>query len=137
VTRNSRIQCTYSHITYILDAYKRYVKETGAVFDNTTGLLRIDSDRYKKLKSLHFNIGGHTYELNRNAQIWPRALNTLIGGDKDLVYLVVNDLGPDLSKDIGFIAGMTFLERFYVVFDSGSYRVGLAKTQFTNSTNIN
>jgi len=107
------------------------------VFDNTTGLLRIDSDRYKKLKSLYFDIGGHIYEFNRNAQIWPRALNTLIGGEKDLVYLIVNDLGPDLSKNMGFIAGMTFLERFYVVFDSGTYRVGLAKTQFTNSMNIN
>jgi hypothetical protein len=38
---------------------------------------------------------------------------------------------------MGFVAGMAFLERFYVVFDSRRHRVGLANTQFTDSMNIN
>lgn len=93
--------------------------------------------QYKKLQSLYFNIEGRTYEFNSNAQIWPRALNHLIGGQEDLVYLVVSDLGPDLSEEMGFILSMTFMERFYVVFDSRRHRVGLANTEFTHSMNIN
>jgi len=127
----------YSHLTYISDPYRQYVKSTGAKLDNATGLLSINSDQYKKLQSLYINIEHRTYEFNANAQIWPRALNELIGGKKDLVYLIVNDLGPDVSQEFGFVAGMTFLERFYVVFDSRRHRVGLANTQFTNSTNFN
>ena len=100
-------------------------------------MLRINLDQYKKLQSLYINIEDRTYEFNANAQIWPRALNELIGGEKDLVYLIVSDLGPDLSEEMGFVAGMTFLERFYVVFDSCHHRVGLANTQFTDLMNIN
>ncbi|KAI0279620.1 acid protease [Russula aff. rugulosa BPL654] len=119
------------------EMYNIYVNATGATLDQTTGLLRINMDQYKKLQSLYFNIEGHTYEFNANAQIWPRALNQLIGGEKDLVYLIVSDLGPETSQETGFIAGMTFLQRFYVVFDSCENRVGLANTQFTDSMNIN
>jgi hypothetical protein len=98
-------------------------------------MLRISLDQYKKLQSLYINLENRTYEFNANAQIWPRALNELIGGSKDFVYLIVSNLGPD--QEMGFVAGMTFLERFYVVFDSRRHRVGLANTQFTNSTDIN
>ena len=97
----------------------------------------IDLDQYKKLQPLYFNVGDRTYEFNANAQIWPRALNYLINGKKDLVYLIVNDLGPDLSQQMGFVAGMTFLERFYFIFDSRHFRVGIANTQFTDSMDIN
>jgi hypothetical protein len=127
----------YSHLTYILEAYDIYVLATGALLDKTTGLLSIDLDRYKRLQSLYFDVEGRTYEFNANAQAWPRALNHLIGGKPDLVYLVVTDLGPDLSKEMGFVAGMTFLERFYVVFDGRRHRVGLANTKFTDSMDIN
>ena len=127
----------YIRLTYILEMYNIYVKATGATFDQTTGFLRINLDQYKKLQSLYFNIEGHIYEFNANAQIWPRTLNQLIGGEKDLIYLIVSDLGPETSQETGFIAGMTFLQRFYVVFDSCENRVGLANTQFTDSMNIN
>ena len=100
-------------------------------------MLRITLDQYQKLQSIYFTIENRTYEFNANAQIWPRALNHLIGGEKDLVYLIVNDIGPDLSKEMGFVAGLTFLERFYVVFDSRRHRCGLANTQFTDSMDIN
>jgi cathepsin E len=127
----------YGHLTYILDAYNIYVKATGAILDNTTGFLRINSNQYTKLQSLYFNIEDRTYEFNANAQIWPRALNDLIGGEKDFVYLLVNDLGPDVSQEMGFLAGMPFLERFYAVFDSRRHRVCLANTLFTDSMIIN
>jgi saccharopepsin len=133
VTHDSKI--IFSHLIYILDAYNLYVKATGALFDENIGLLRISLDQYKKLQPLYVKIGHRTYEFNANAQIWPRALNELIGGKKDLVYLIVNDLGPDAG--MGFVAGMTFLERFYAVFDSCHRSVGLANTQFTKSTDIN
>jgi len=134
VTRDSKINI-YSHPTYTLDAYNFYVKATGAVLDENTVLLMINLDQYKKLQPLYVKIEDRTYEFNANAQIWPRALNEQIGGNKDLIYLIVNDLGP--GAGMGFVAGMTFLERFYAVFDSRRHRIGLANTQFTDSMNIN
>jgi cathepsin E len=35
---------------------------------------------------------------------------------------------------VNFICGMSFLERFYSVFDTENGRVGLATTPFTNAT---
>lgn len=131
--------CGLSHIIYVtLDAYDRYLDVTGAVFDNRTGIPRITPEQFKKLKSLFFEIDGVTYELIPNAQIWPRALNTLLGGEVDSVYLVVSDLGPEVSGTfkLDFIIGMTVLERFYSVFDTTNERVGLATTRFTYA-NIN
>jgi hypothetical protein len=99
---------------------------------------RINSTQYSNLKSLFFDIGGITYELNANAQIWPRSLNNVINGDNDGIYLAVSDIGPLFSPGtIDFIAGITFLNRFYAVFDTTKQSVGLATTQFTNSTSIN
>jgi hypothetical protein len=69
--------------------------------------------------------------LIQNAQIWPRALNTAIGGDEDSIYLAVQDLG-DNYPGVNFICGIAFLERFYSVFDTGNSRVGLARTAFTD-----
>ncbi len=117
-----------------LDAYNKYVNATGAVFDNSTRLLRIDNTQYENLQSLSFVIGNSTFKLTPNAQIWPRALNTiLVGGDTNSTYLVIQDLGRSFPG-VGFICGMTFLERFYSVFDTGNGRVGLASTPFTNAT---
>src|SRR5258708_3011066 len=90
VAHDSKI--IFSHLIYILDAYNLYVKATGAVLDGNTGLLMISLDQYKKLQPLYVKIEDRTYEFNANAQIWPRALNEQIGGNKDLVYLIVNDL---------------------------------------------
>jgi cathepsin E len=101
---------------------------TGAVYDENIDLLRITPVQYKNLQSLFFDIGGRQYELNANAQIWPRALNIEMGGDNNSVYLVVFDLG---SSEFGFIAGMAFLERHYSVFDTNHSRVGFATTPFT------
>lgn len=61
-------------------------------------------------------------------------LNTDIGGTSDYVYLIVNDLGDDGESGLQFINGMTFLERFYFVYDVGSSQVGFATTSYTDAT---
>ena len=106
---------------------------TGAIYDEQTGFLRITQAQYGNLQSLFFNIGGSQYELIANAQIWPRAYNNLIGGETDSIYLVVYDLGQELSQELGFIAGMALLERLYCVFDTTNSRVGFATTKFTSA----
>ena len=40
------------------DAYSKYKSATGGTEDSSTGLLRISSSQYNKLKTLNFNIGG-------------------------------------------------------------------------------
>ncbi|CCL99078.1 uncharacterized protein FIBRA_01090 [Fibroporia radiculosa] len=115
-------------------AYKAYERATGATYDENTGLLRLTTAEYDKLESLYFNIGETTYEFTANAQIWPRSLNTAIGGTSEYVYLIVNDLGSDAETGLDFINGMTFLERFYFVYDAGNSQVGFATTPYTNAT---
>ncbi|KAH9057488.1 aspartic peptidase A1 [Lactarius vividus] len=116
------------------DAFNRYKSATGAVLDNTTGLLKITSTQFNNLQSLFFTTGGRSFELTANAQIWPRALNTFIGGTSGSIYLVVNDIGSPTGSGLDFINGYTFLERFYSVFDTTNNRVGFATTAFTTAT---
>ena len=128
--------CTNSSPT--LDAYDRYMKATGAVYDNTTQLLRITLEQYNDLQSLYFIVDDTTYELIPNAQILPRTTNTgIIGGDNDHLYLVVFDLGQIDSTGLDYIAGMTFLQRYYSVYDQDCPSVGFAKTPFTDVMDIN
>lgn len=115
-------------------AYDKYQKATGATYDDDTGLLRITTAQYDKLDSVYFDIGGTSYEFTANAQIWPRSLNEDIGGSSDYVYLVINDLGDDAETGFDFINGMTFLERYYFVYNSGSNEVGFAPTSYTYAT---
>ncbi|KAH9903125.1 family A1 protease [Cubamyces lactineus] len=116
------------------DAFATYQSLTGGVLDPTTGLLRITPEQFANLKSLFFHIGMNTFEFTPNAQIWPRAINSAIGGTDDAIYLVINDIGTPSGSGLDFIDGMTFLERFYYVFDSANSRVGLANTAFTHAT---
>ncbi|OBZ79197.1 Polyporopepsin [Grifola frondosa] len=116
------------------DAIARYQSATGAVLDNTTGLLRLTTAQFANLQSLFFVINGVTFELTANAQIWPRALNTAIGGNTNSVYLIVGSIGTPSGEGLDFINGMTFLERFYAVFDTANSRVGFAQTPFTTAT---
>ncbi|EKM61625.1 uncharacterized protein PHACADRAFT_204793 [Phanerochaete carnosa HHB-10118-sp] len=101
------------------DALQNYQKATGANLDNATGFLRISSWQYDNLQNLDFNIGGNTYALTPNAQIWPRSLNSYIGGDSYHVYLIVGDIGSDFGEGFDFINGQTWLERFYSVYVAG------------------
>ncbi|OBZ76836.1 Polyporopepsin [Grifola frondosa] len=116
------------------DALARYQNVTGAVPDSNTGLLTITPAQFANLQSLFFHIGDVTYELTPNAQLWPRALNTAFGGTEDGIYLIIGDLGSESGEGLDFINGMTFLERFYFVYDSGNNQAGFATTPFTYAT---
>ena len=54
-----------------------------------------------------------------------------IGGVENAIYLIVNDLGDIGGGGLDFINGMSFLERFYMVYDVGGSRAGLAYTSWT------
>ncbi|GJE97834.1 aspartic peptidase A1 [Phanerochaete sordida] len=118
-------------IVLAADAFATYQNLTGAVPDETTGLLKITQDQYDNLESLFFNIGGQSFELTKNAQIWPRSLNAAIGGDAGSIYLIVGNIGTPSGSGLDFVNGFGFLERFYAVYDTGHSRVGLATTPFT------
>jgi len=115
------------------DAFQRYQAATGAVLDSNTGLLSLTLDQFASLKSLFYIIGGITFEFTANAQIWPRALNSAIGGDDQHVFLIVSDIGSNSGSGLDFINGMVWIERFYVVLDTGNQRVGVANTPFTQA----
>ncbi|KAF8628655.1 hypothetical protein AX15_003786 [Amanita polypyramis BW_CC] len=116
------------------DSFQAYQQATGAAIDSASGLLTITQAEYNNLQSLFFNIGSTTFELTANAQIWPRALNSIIGGDPNKIYLVVGDLGSNSGSGLDFINGFVFLQRFYSVYDITNNRVGMATTQYTNAT---
>ncbi|PCH40297.1 acid protease [Wolfiporia cocos MD-104 SS10] len=116
------------------DAFSKYQSATGATLDNTTGLLTITESQYEALQSLYFTIGGTTFEFTANAQIWPRALNTQIGGESGKIYLVASNLGSESGQGLDFINGFAWLQRFYSVFDTTNAQVGLANTQYTDAT---
>ncbi|PBL00401.1 acid protease [Armillaria gallica] len=126
---------TGTTLVYIAsNAFTKYKTATGATLDSSTGLLRITSAQYAKLSSLFFNINGVSYELTPNAQIWPRSLNTEIGGSSSAIYLIVNDIGINSGEGLDFINGYTFLERFYTIYDTANSRIGFAKTAQTTAT---
>ncbi|KAI0797265.1 aspartic proteinase precursor [Irpex lacteus] len=116
------------------DALAAYQAATGAVPDNNSGLLKLTPAQFAALPNLNFNIGGQTFALTPNAQLWPRALNTAIGGAADDILLIVSDLGTNSGEGLDFINGFAFLERFYTVFDSDANTVSFATTQFTDAT---
>ncbi|KAG2069599.1 acid protease [Suillus decipiens] len=116
------------------DAFSTYQTATGAVMDDTTGLLKITSSQYAKLQNLTFEIGGKAYDLTPNAQIWPRSLNTVIGGSSDSIYLIVSDIGSSSGSGLDFINGYAFLQRYYSVFDTTNNQVGFATTLHTDDT---
>jgi len=117
------------------ESFNKYKQFTGAVPDTATTLLKITAAQYAKLKSIFVYVKGVPFELTPNAQIWPRNLNTLIGGTtgQDDIYLMVSDVGTNFGSGLDFILGQAFLERFYSVYDTANHRVGLAKTKFTHA----
>jgi len=75
-----------------------------------------------------------SFEFTKNAQTWPRSLNTAIGGSASTIYLAINDIGSPSGSGLDFILGLPFLQRFYVVLDTGHHHVGIATTPFTDAT---
>ncbi|KAG1822107.1 acid protease [Suillus variegatus] len=117
------------------DAFEKYQSATGATFNEEVGLLQITSDQYEQLSSLYFTTsGGVTYELIPNAQIWPRSLNTAVGGDANSIYLVIADIGSPSGSGEDFTNGYCFLQRFYSVYDATNSQVGFATTEYTYAT---
>ncbi|KAG1869080.1 aspartic peptidase domain-containing protein [Suillus tomentosus] len=126
---------TGTTLVYIAsDAYAKYKSATGGTLDTATGLLLISSSQYKALKNLNFHIGSETYALTPNAQIWPRSLNSYVGGSSNAIYLMVSDIGTPSGAAVDVLNGYTFLERFYSVYDTANSRVGFAKTSYTDAT---
>lgn len=74
------------------NAFSQYQSLTGAKMDETTGLLKITSSQLAKLQSIFFVFGSTTFEFTANAQLWPRSLNTFIGGTSSGIYLIVNSV---------------------------------------------
>ncbi|KAJ3783676.1 family A1 protease [Lentinula aff. detonsa] len=103
--------------------FNAYMKATGGIFDQRTGLYKITTAQYDALENLDFAINGIEFSLTPNAQIWPRSLNTVIGGSTSSAE----------ENDFNFINGYVFLERFYSVFDTTNNRVGFATTPFTTA----
>lgn len=125
-----------SGTTFLLlatDAYHTYQAATSATVDPLTKLLMVTSDQYGALKNLDFNIDKQTVSLTPNGQIWPRSLNTNIGGKEGSIYLIVCDLGAPSGKGLDFINGYVFIQRFYTVLDTTNSRVGFAQTSFTDA----
>lgn len=115
------------------DAFALYQKATGATLDENTGLLRLPASQYNTLESLFFDISGTTFEFTSNAQIFPRVFNERIGGDNESIYLIVTDLGSPSGEGLDFINGLTFLQRFYTVYNSQTPSFGIATTPFTTA----
>ncbi|KAL4064143.1 aspartic peptidase domain-containing protein [Scleroderma yunnanense] len=117
--------------TSVFNAYRDAI---GAYVDGVTGLLAITEEQYDNLHSLIFHIGDVEYEFTPNAQIWPRALNSVLGGRSDRIYLVVAEFKPERgSESIRFVNGFVWLQRFYTVYDTTNAEVGFATTHFTDA----
>ncbi|KAF5380686.1 hypothetical protein D9757_007042 [Collybiopsis confluens] len=115
------------------DAFLKYKALIGAEMDEKTSLLKLSADKVKNLQSMYFHVGGTTFELTANGQIWPRALNAALGGDADACYLVFASTGQNSGSGLDFINGFTFLQRFYSCYDVSGARVGLATTPWTEA----
>ncbi|OCH86411.1 acid protease [Obba rivulosa] len=115
------------------DAFSTYTQLTGATMDETTGLLTLPASKFGRIESLFFNIGGVCTRFTPDAQIWPRSLNSEIGGSDDNVYIIVGDSGSPSGSGLDFTNGLVWLERFYFLYDSGANQVGFANTFFTRS----
>ncbi|KAG2069339.1 family A1 protease [Suillus decipiens] len=122
-------------IAIATQAFQLYQAATGGQYDPATELLVISDDEYGALENLYFNIGGQIFTLTPNAQIWPRALNTRLGGEEDSIYLIVRDIGTQIGEgDYDFVNGYVFMQRFYTVFDAPNSRVGFSATRLTEAT---
>jgi hypothetical protein len=116
------------------DAFQAYQEATGATMDQTTGLLKLSTSDFDNLQSLFFQIGDTTFEFTANAQIWPRSMNSALGGEAGSIYLIVSDIGSNSGSGLDFINGFGWLQRYYAVFDTTNSQVGIATTPNTDAT---
>ncbi|KAJ3865972.1 acid protease [Lentinula novae-zelandiae] len=127
------------------DAVTAYQDLTGATLDSTTGLLSITEAQLSNLTTLSFigtDINGETqhFDLTPNAQLFPRAFNTEIGGSADDIFLITASSGSNDASSIDCIMGQSFLQRTYSAFvtpngnPDAAGTVGFATTPFTDAT---
>ncbi|KAG2073323.1 acid protease [Suillus decipiens] len=133
-TTSGVVDCGFSLIGMATEAFDLYKAATGGEYHEATGLLVISSDQYNALQDLKFNIRDETYTLTRNGQIWPRSLNTMIGGGAGSIYLIVRDMGVEIGEgNYDSVNGYVFMQRFYTVLDTTNHQVGFATTPFTDA----
>ena len=94
------------------DAFQAYQKATGGTLDQTTGLLKVTQAQYDKMESMFFTINNTTFEWTKNAQIWPRSLNSELGGSSSDIYLVAQDNGQQSGQGLDFINGFAWRTSF-------------------------
>ncbi|KAH7878512.1 aspartic peptidase A1 [Lentinula edodes] len=127
------------------DAVTTYQDLIGATLDPTTGLLSINEAQLSNLTTLSFigtDINGETqhFDLTPNAQLFPRAFNTEIGGSADDILLITASSGSNDASTIDCIMGQSFLQRTYSAFvtpngnPDAAGTVGFATTPFTDAT---
>lgn len=80
------------------DTFSKYQAATGATMNSTVGLLQITAAQYAALQQLNFVVGGRTFALSPNAQIFPRALNTWLGGSASAIYLIAASVSVNLFR---------------------------------------
>ncbi|KAI9239349.1 MAG: aspartic peptidase domain-containing protein [Podila humilis] len=131
-TTAGTIESATSLLLLATDGFEEFQQLTGAVLDQTTGLLSIEDA--STLQSLYFIVNGVTYEITANALIWPRSMNSAIGGTSGSTYLIVGDLGTPSGQGLDFMIGYTILQRFYTVFDTTNALIGIATTSHTYDT---
>lgn len=82
------------------NTFQQYLQLTGGVVDQITGLVKLTSAQAASLSSVFITIGNIAYEFTANAQLWPRILNTAIGGVPNATYSVIGDVGRFINHFI-------------------------------------
>lgn len=126
------------------DLFDKYVLSIpGALWDdswlasNPAGvvskyMLKIPSSSVAEMEDLCFTAKDIRWCLCPEAQLVPDGLIT--DGEPGYRYGYVSPLQTTVNQEAKFIFGMKAMERFYVAFDLANYRIGLAQTEWTNST---
>ncbi|KAL5489707.1 hypothetical protein ACEPAI_4539 [Sanghuangporus weigelae] len=108
-------------------AFDAYRHATHADFDCISKLLSLPPNEKINLKSLFFEIGGRSFEIPPEEQVWPQELNDVAGGPAEDSYLSYIELRSDNGVGISLINGFTWLQHFYIVLDVDNKRIGFAR----------
>ncbi|KAG0142801.1 hypothetical protein CROQUDRAFT_662053 [Cronartium quercuum f. sp. fusiforme G11] len=114
----------------------------GALWDNDwltlnpagqvcTYMLRIPRASVAEMEDLCFSSGGHSWCLPPEAQLVPDGV--IANAHPEYRYGYISPLQSPQQTSM-FIFGMKAMERFYTAFDLANYRIGIAQTEWTNST---
>ena len=92
------------------ESFSAYRSATHADFDWYSKLLSLPPDAKKNLKSLFFEIGGRSFEIPPEEQVWPQKLNDVAGGPAEDSYLAFIEMLSDNGVGISLINGFTWRE---------------------------